>query len=145
MSIEQLYTAAIQQLAREGRVPANPAHRPYDGAQQPFLRRRGAAWDLRRGKPGAGNRLHRTRLRVVRGVGRDHAPGNAGQDETSLAQAERFLCRLADGVPAPPPAGWEELARFEPLRRFRSRLDSVLLPMRALRQLLSDPSWSSPI
>jgi hypothetical protein len=57
------------------------------------------------------------------------------------------LSDLAGGSPVTPPAGWEELGKFEPLRRFKSRLDCVLL-LRALRQALSDQrptsaSWSA--
>ncbi len=139
MSIEQLYTAAIRQLAREGRVPAN---RPQPTARATVLSNRFCGDEVR------------LETRIEEGLVREIActvracvlceasaeimrRAMLGRDESSLAQAEWFLCRLADGVPAPPPAGWEELARFEPLRRFRSHLDCVLLPLRALRQLLS--------
>ncbi|MDQ3565740.1 MAG: hypothetical protein M3436_17055 [Pseudomonadota bacterium] len=71
-----------------------------------------------------------------------------GKDDSSLPQAEQFLSDLAGGSPVTPPAGWEELGKFEPLRRFKNRLDCVLLPLRALRQALSDQrpisaSWSA--
>ncbi|MCI0429281.1 MAG: hypothetical protein L0210_01875 [Rhodospirillales bacterium] len=61
-----------------------------------------------------------------------------GKDDSSLAQAEQCMRDLAGGSPVTPPVGWEELGKFKPLRRFKNRLDCVLLPLRALRQALSD-------
>jgi len=61
-----------------------------------------------------------------------------GKHASSLPQAEQFLSDLAGGSPVMPPAGWEELVKFEALRRFKNRLDCVLLPLRALQQALSD-------
>ena len=54
-----------------------------------------------------------------------------GQDEANIAAAvEAIENLLQHGAPAP--AGWPELAMFEPARAFPSRHRCVLLPFRAL-------------
>ncbi|MGH8653581.1 MAG: iron-sulfur cluster assembly scaffold protein [Gammaproteobacteria bacterium] len=145
MSIEQLYTAPIRQLAREGRVPAKV---PQATARATVLSNRFCGDEVRLGirvKEGLVQEIACTLRACVLCEASAQIMRRAmlGKDEFSLAQAERFLCRLAEGVSAPPPAGWEELGKFEPLRRFKSRLDCVLLPLCALRQALSDAPPSS--
>ena len=149
MSIEGLYAPAILQLARDARDRA-PVQRPTARAT---VSNRFCGDEVR------------LEVRVEEGVIREivcsvHAcvlceasalimrQAMIGKDDSSLPQAEQFLSDLAGGSPVTPPAGWEELGKFEPLRRFKSRLDCVLLPLRALRQALSDHrptsvSWSA--
>ncbi len=150
MSIDELYAQPILQLAREARDRA-PVQRPT--ARATVLSNRFC-----------GNEV-RLDIRVEAGLIREiaysvHAcvlcevsalimpQAMIGKDDSSLPQAEQFLSDLADGSPVTPPAGWEELGKFEPLRRFKNRLDCGLLPLRALRQALSDhtqtsASWSA--
>ena len=150
MSVEELYAQPILQLAREARDRA-PVQRPTAGAT--VLSNRFCGDEVR------------LEVRVEEGLIREiaysvHAcvlceasalimrQAIIGKDDSSLPQAEQFLSDLAGGSPVTPPAGWEELGKFEPLRRFKSRLDCVLLPLRALRQALSDQrstsaSWSA--
>lgn len=55
----------------------------------------------------------------------------AGQDEAALESVAAALEHMLKND-APPPAGWPELAMFEPARAFPSRHRCVLLPFRAL-------------
>ncbi len=150
MSIEELYVQPILQLAREARDRA-PVQRPT--ARATVLSNRFCGDEVR------------LEVRVEEDLIREiaysvHAcvlceasalimcQAMIGKDDSSLAQAEQFMRDLAGGWPVTPPAGWEELGKFEPLRRFKSRLYCVLLPLRALRQALSDQrstsaSWST--
>lgn len=145
MSTEQLYTAAIQQLAREGRVPAN------------LLQATARATVV--GNRFCGDEV-RLAIRVQEGLVQEIActvracvlceasaeimrRAMIGKDDSSLPPAEQFLSDLAGGSPVTPPVGWEELVKFEPLRRFKNRLNCVLLPLRALRQALSDHPQTS--
>ena len=150
MSIEELYAQPILQLAREARDRA-PV-RPWT-ARATVLSNRFCGDEVR------------LEVRVEEGLIRDIAcsvracvlcevsamimrQAMIGKDDSSLPRAEQFLSDLAGGSPVTPPVGWEELGKFEPLRRFKSRLDCVLLPLRALRQALSDQrptsaSWSA--
>ncbi|MGH8656214.1 MAG: iron-sulfur cluster assembly scaffold protein [Gammaproteobacteria bacterium] len=145
MSIEELYAQPILQLAREARDRA-PAQRPT--ARVTVLSNRFCGDEVR------------LEVRVEEGLIREiaysvHAcvlceastlimcQAMIGKDDSSLPQAEQFLNDLAGGRPVMPPAGWEELGKFEPLRRFKNRLDCVLLPLRALRQALSDQRSTS--
>ena len=138
MSIEELYGPAILQLAREARDRA-PVQRPTARATV--------------SNPFCGDEV-RLEVRVEEGLIREIAcsvracvlcevsalimrQAIIGKDDSSLPQAEQFLSDLAGGSPVTPPAGWEQLGKFEPLRRFKSRLDCVRLPLRALRQALS--------
>ncbi len=145
MSIEELYAQPILQLVREARDRV-PVQRPTACAT--VLSNRFCGDEVR------------LEVRVEAGLIREiacsvHAcvlceasvlimrQAMIGKDDSSLPRAEQFLNNLAGGSPVTPPAGWEELAKFEPLRRFKSRLDCVLLPLRALRQALSDHTQTS--
>jgi nitrogen fixation NifU-like protein len=140
MSIEELYAPPILQLARQGR-DLTPVQRPT--ARATVLSNRFCGDEVR------------LEVRVEEGLICEIACSvhacvlceasalimrqvMIGKDDSSLAQAEQFLRDLAAGLPVTPPADWEELGKFEPLRRFKNRLDCVLLPLRALRQALSD-------
>jgi nitrogen fixation NifU-like protein len=132
MSIEELYGPAILQLAREARDRA-PVQRPTAratvsnrfGGDEVRLEVREIACSVRACV------LCEVSALIMR-------QAIIGKDDSSLPQAEQFLSDLAGGSPVTPPAGWEQLGKFEPLRRFKSRLDCVRLPLRALRQALSD-------
>lgn len=150
MSIEGLYAPAILQLAREARDRA-PLQRPTACAT--VLSNRFCGDEVRlevRVEAGLiceiACSVHACVLCEVSALIMRQAM--IGKDDSSLPQAEQFLSDLAGGSPVTPPAGWEALGKFEPLRRFKSRLDCVLLPLRALRQALSDhqptsASWSA--
>jgi len=150
MSIEELYAQPILQLAREARDRV-PVQRPTACAT--VLRNRFCGDEVRlevRLEAGLIREIacsvHACVLCEVSAVIMRQAM--IGKDASSLPQAEQFLSNLAGGSPVMPPAGWEDLGKFEPLRRFKSRLDCVLLPLRALRQALSDQrptsaSWSA--
>lgn len=61
----------------------------------------------------------------------------AGLDaEAAKALREQVAATLAGGVP---PAGWPELALFEPVRPHRNRHGCVLLPFETLEAALKDP------
>ena len=60
-------------------------------------------------------------------IGR-RAPGATVPEMEAVAAAVEGMLARAGGVPA----GWEELAAFEPVRRARSRHRCVLLPFEAL-------------
>ena len=145
MSIKELYAQSILQLAREAR-DLTPMQRPT--AHATVLSNRFCGDEVR------------LEVRVEEGLIREiacsvHAcalceasalimrQAMIGKDDSSLAQAEQFLSDLVGGWPVTPPAGWEELSKFEPLRQFKSRLDCVLLPLHALRQALSDHPQTS--
>jgi NifU-like protein involved in Fe-S cluster formation len=65
----------------------------------------------------------------------------AGQDEAGIAAAVGALeSLLQQGSPAP--AGWPELALFEPARAYASRHRCVLLPFRALLAALRNSAAS---
>lgn len=145
MSIEELYAQPILQLAREARDRV-PVPRPT--ARATVLSNRFCGDEVR------------LEVHVEEGLIREiacsvHAcvlceasalimrQAMIGTDDSSLPQAEQFLSDLAGGWPVTPPAGWEELGKFEPLRRFKNRLDCVLLPLRALRQALADHPQTS--
>jgi nitrogen fixation NifU-like protein len=55
----------------------------------------------------------------------------AGQDAAAIEVATAAVEEMLKNG-APPPAGWPELAMFEPARAFASRHRCVLLPFRAL-------------
>jgi nitrogen fixation NifU-like protein len=140
MPIEELYAQPILQLAREARDRV-PVQRPTGRAT--VLSNRFCGDEVRldvRVEAGLireiGCSVHACVLCEVSAVIMRQAM--IGKDDSSLPQAEQFLSDLAGGSPVSPPAGWEDLGKFEPLRRFKNRLDCVLLPLRALRQALSD-------
>jgi nitrogen fixation NifU-like protein len=64
--------------------------------------------------------------------------------EQASGRPTAALAGLADAVrqflqkDAPAPAGWAAIEEFAPVRKVKSRQDCVLLPFRALAQVLAD-------
>lgn len=75
---------------------------------------------------------------AVSSVLADHAHGLSPDDLSAAGAAFAAMIRH-DG---PVPAGWPDLAAFEPVRAAKSRHECVLLPFEALEQAVEDAARS---
>jgi nitrogen fixation NifU-like protein len=64
------------------------------------------------------------------------APGLSSAEIETVRDGLAAMLR-GDDVPGWPPAGWDSLALFEPVRRHKSRHGCVMLPFTALLNAMS--------